>query len=187
MNGGGSEREGDTESETGSRLWAISTEPDAGLELTNCEIMTWAEVWRLTDWATQAPPVLSCFCSYSCAVCSWSPSPNLSIETQPQPLLNETSFPCSCSLKVLNRENDHVNHMQIKSAKILFCFTSKQTELYGYHNGLSRDITYYENKPSNHSSSFQIMSSFLEVFAVISFFFFLMATRWHSCLSYNST
>ena len=55
MNGGGSEREEDTESETGSRLWAVSTEPDAGLELTNREIMTRAEVGRLTDWATQAP------------------------------------------------------------------------------------------------------------------------------------
>ena len=55
MNGGGSEKEGDTESETGSKLWAVSTEPDAGLELTDHEIMTWAEVGRLTDWATQAP------------------------------------------------------------------------------------------------------------------------------------
>ena len=55
MNGGGSEREGDTESETGSRLWAVSTEPDAGLELTYHEIVTWAEVGRLTHWATQAP------------------------------------------------------------------------------------------------------------------------------------
>ena len=36
----GREREGDTESEAGSRLGAVSTEPDAGLELTNCEIMT---------------------------------------------------------------------------------------------------------------------------------------------------
>ena len=55
MNRGGSEEEGDTESETGSRLWAASTEPDAGLELTDCEIMTRAEVGRLTDQATQAP------------------------------------------------------------------------------------------------------------------------------------
>ena len=47
--------EGDTESEAGSRLWAVSTEPNAGLDLTNCEIMTWAEVGRLTDWAIQAP------------------------------------------------------------------------------------------------------------------------------------
>ena len=40
MNGGGVEREGDTESETGSRLRAVGTEPDAGLELADCEIMT---------------------------------------------------------------------------------------------------------------------------------------------------
>ena len=38
--GGGAEREGDTESEAGSRLQAVSTEPDAGLEPTNPEIMT---------------------------------------------------------------------------------------------------------------------------------------------------
>ena len=48
--------EGDTESEAGSRLWAVSPEPDVGLELTDREIVTWAEVGRLTDWATQAPP-----------------------------------------------------------------------------------------------------------------------------------
>ena len=40
MGGGGAEREGDPESEAGSRLRAVSSEPDAGLELTNCEIMT---------------------------------------------------------------------------------------------------------------------------------------------------
>ena len=45
----GREREGDTESEAGSRLQAISTEPDVGLEPTNCEIMTQAEDGRLTD------------------------------------------------------------------------------------------------------------------------------------------
>ena len=38
--GEGAEREGDTESEAGSRLRAISTDPDARLKLTNCEIMT---------------------------------------------------------------------------------------------------------------------------------------------------
>ena len=36
----GAEREGDTESDAGSRLRAISTEPDAGLKLTNYKIMT---------------------------------------------------------------------------------------------------------------------------------------------------
>ena len=49
----GAEREGDTDSEAGSRLWAVGTEPDVGLKLTDCEIMTWAEVRRSTDWATQ--------------------------------------------------------------------------------------------------------------------------------------
>ena len=40
MSGEGAEREGDTESEAGSRLRAVSTQPDTGLELTNGEIMT---------------------------------------------------------------------------------------------------------------------------------------------------
>ena len=53
--GGESEREGVTESEAGPRLWAVSTEPDAGLELTDREITTWAEVGRSINWATQAP------------------------------------------------------------------------------------------------------------------------------------
>ena len=39
----------------GSRLQAVSAEPDAGLEPTNCKSMTWAEVRRLTDWAIHAP------------------------------------------------------------------------------------------------------------------------------------
>ena len=37
---GGAEREGHTESEAGSRLCAVRTEPDVGLELMNHEIMT---------------------------------------------------------------------------------------------------------------------------------------------------
>ena len=41
---GRAEREGATESEAGSRLWAVSTEPQAGLKLTNLEIMIWAEI-----------------------------------------------------------------------------------------------------------------------------------------------
>ena len=40
MSGEGAEREGDTGSEAGSRLRAVSTELDAGLELMNCEIRT---------------------------------------------------------------------------------------------------------------------------------------------------
>ena len=49
IKGGGADGKGDTESEAGSRLRAVSTEPDAGLEPMNCEIVTWAEVRRLTD------------------------------------------------------------------------------------------------------------------------------------------
>ena len=52
---GEAKREGDTESKVGSRLWAVSTEPDAGLKLTHSKIMTSAEVGRLTDRATRAP------------------------------------------------------------------------------------------------------------------------------------
>ena len=47
--GGGGETEGDTESEAATRLQAVCTEPDAGLELTNHETMTWVEVGLLTD------------------------------------------------------------------------------------------------------------------------------------------
>ena len=39
VSGGGAEREGDTESEAGSRLGAVSTEADTGPELTDGEIM----------------------------------------------------------------------------------------------------------------------------------------------------
>ena len=40
MSRGGAERGGDTESEAGSRLRAVSTEPDVGLDLSSREIMT---------------------------------------------------------------------------------------------------------------------------------------------------
>ena len=58
---GEGQTEGDTECEAGSKLWALSTEPDRGLELTNWEIMTWAEVKHLTNWATQVPQILTFF------------------------------------------------------------------------------------------------------------------------------
>ena len=40
MSEGGADREGDMESEAGSRLQAVSTEPDVELELMDREIMT---------------------------------------------------------------------------------------------------------------------------------------------------
>ena len=58
MSRGGAEREGDTESEAGSRLWALSVESDAGLELKDHE--SWPELKsdaKSTE-ATQAPKSL---------------------------------------------------------------------------------------------------------------------------------
>ena len=49
------QRERETEFEAGSRLWAVSTEPHAGLEPMNHEIVTWVKVRCLTDGATQEP------------------------------------------------------------------------------------------------------------------------------------
>ena len=43
------ESEGDTGSEAGSGLRAVSTEPDVGLELVNYEIVTGADVRCSTD------------------------------------------------------------------------------------------------------------------------------------------
>ena len=50
--GRGREKEGDTELETGSRLRAISPEPDARLEPTDREIVTWLK----SDAQPTAPP-----------------------------------------------------------------------------------------------------------------------------------
>ena len=41
---GEGQRERETESEAGSRLWAVSAEPDLGLEPMIYKIMTWAKV-----------------------------------------------------------------------------------------------------------------------------------------------
>ena len=38
------QRKRETESEAGSRLWAVCTEPNAGLKLKNCKMVTPAEV-----------------------------------------------------------------------------------------------------------------------------------------------
>ena len=52
MNRGGAEREGDTESETGSMLRAISPERHTVLELTDREIVTWLK----SDTQQSVPP-----------------------------------------------------------------------------------------------------------------------------------
>ena len=50
-----SRRGADTEAKAGSRLGAVSTETDMGLELMNHEMMARTKVRGLTDGATQAP------------------------------------------------------------------------------------------------------------------------------------
>ena len=55
ISGEGAESEGGIESNAGSRLSTVSTEPNVGPEPTSCEIMTWAKVGRLPNWAIQAP------------------------------------------------------------------------------------------------------------------------------------
>ena len=58
VSGEGAEREGDTESEAGSRLWAVGTEPDLRLELMNLEIMSnlsWSQM--LNQLSPQVPQV----------------------------------------------------------------------------------------------------------------------------------
>ena len=57
----GEEREGDTESETDSRLWAVTKELDARLKPTNHEIVTSVEFEHLTYQATQAPHFIFSF------------------------------------------------------------------------------------------------------------------------------
>ena len=65
----GTEREGDTESEAGLTLWAVSTEPDMGLEPTSHRVITWAEVGCSIDWATQVPLLLN-FLEVNCIGCA---------------------------------------------------------------------------------------------------------------------
>ena len=79
-------REGDTESEAGFRLWVVSTEPDARLELKNCEVMTWAEVGHLTHWTIQVPlkyfKVLALHSQIFVFVCKCANLVNICIEVQ---------------------------------------------------------------------------------------------------------
>ena len=59
MSRGGTEREGDRESKAGSRLWAVSTESNAGLEPMNCEIMRWSQT--LNQLSHPGTPILHIF------------------------------------------------------------------------------------------------------------------------------
>ena len=58
---GGAEREGDTESEAGSKLRAVSSEPDVGLKPMNREITTRAQVRRSTGLSHPGATVCKAF------------------------------------------------------------------------------------------------------------------------------
>ena len=85
---GGAEREGDTESEVGSGLRAVCAEPDAGLELMSCEIVTKSDV-QLTElpgapprqgsgvtplWLPQGERLLGLLQGLQYSPCSWAES-----------------------------------------------------------------------------------------------------------------
>ena len=52
---GGAEREGDTDSEAGSRLWAVSTEPNMGARTHKLWDRDLSRIRRSTNWATPVP------------------------------------------------------------------------------------------------------------------------------------
>ena len=62
------ERERGREKKMQNLKQADSSEPDVGLELTNREFMTRAELGRLTDWVTQTPHNYS----YANTIIKWS-------------------------------------------------------------------------------------------------------------------
>ena len=56
MSRGGAERKGDTESKVGPRLWAVGTEPNAGLELTDCWDQDLSRIWTLNELSHPGAP-----------------------------------------------------------------------------------------------------------------------------------
>ena len=83
MSRGGAKREGDTESEAGSRLWAISTEPAQGLN--SWTVRSWPE--PKSDVQRTEPP--RCSLPYFCPVAGSANSVHLWMF--PGPLIQSTS------------------------------------------------------------------------------------------------
>ena len=154
QSGGGAEREGDTESEAGSRLWAVSMEPDAGLEPTDREIMTWAEVERSTDSATQAPLfVTALFHLAYCLQCSSvsecvSEFPSFSrhvvFQFSQHRLLKRLSFPTVYSFVLCQRLIDHI--VVGSFLDFLSCSLDIGLFLCQYHTVLITTAFYYNCK-----------------------------------------
>ena len=134
----GRERIRGTESEAGSRLPAVSTEPNARHKPVNREIMTWAEVPLLTDWDTQGPLVWDLMSiwlvaglyltftvaaatrgfSYLLRPCVFQPFPLHSAFIIPEP--------CWCAGKVLRRDD--------------FCNLMVKSQSFGVPESLGYDL-----------------------------------------------
>ena len=98
MSGGREETEGER---IWSRLRAVSTDPHAGLNPQNCEIMTWAEIKSygyLTDWATRHPGNLQSYVWWDKATIYASDRKKLSVLSAPAWL---ASLACMVQLKIL--------------------------------------------------------------------------------------
>ena len=83
-----------------SRISAESSETQMEFELTNCEIVTWAEVRRFTYWATQVPPKQKSLINVVCML----PQPSSSYQGR-----NSTDYPpwphgTECSERQRGRE-----------------------------------------------------------------------------------
>ena len=155
MSGGGAEKEGDTESEAGSVFWAVSTEPNIGLELTSCEIMTWAKVRRLTDGATQMPlwMIVLRLCEYFS--CPTTFNPVVLASTNDLPTLITMVFAKYYASSIIHTR-DRVQHkspsliyqkyslqlMLLLFNKEFLCFSIWENALLG-DNSLSTAVSYF--------------------------------------------
>ena len=99
------EGEGDAKSQAGSRLRAISTQPNVALDLNklNWEIMTWAQVPHLTVWATQSPWFLPFLSVQFSAIClqNFFMNANEPILLSPQSLITSHLLSVSMNLPIL--------------------------------------------------------------------------------------
>ena len=99
---GEGQREKETESKAGSRLWAVSTEPDVGLEPMNREVMTWAKVECLTDWATQVPVLKASLLTWKSTISTLN---NVQNSREMLYLCTASQFYFSSSVMMNNRSN----------------------------------------------------------------------------------
>lgn len=124
-------RKGDTDSKANSKLWAVSTAPDAGLEPSICKTMTWAEFGCLHclkysfihSSLVLYNTVLKIFMWLSCACRTW----NTSLLLQAQ-LSHKTSFNLrnyhSIFISQGNLKFNGITHMDFSKKMVLYATQS---------------------------------------------------------------